>query len=91
MFKERTLTYMITVCDFCQKEQRFADDIHLAYQERFDRCALCGKHCCGPCAGDGGEDGLLCPDCSKTHYYSSGNGVSIKNKKTKKSVKAEWL
>ena len=75
-------------CDFCRYYVEVGS--WLTGSAAINECDLCGKDACISCTGEACEDGQLCKDCAKEHYFHSSTeeGVGIVNRDTGKDV--EW-
>ncbi len=75
-------------CDFC----RYYVEVETWYlnSAAINECDLCGKDVCISCTGEACEDGQLCKECGKDHYFHSSmeEGVGIINRDTGEDV--EW-
>jgi len=72
-------------CDFCRYYVELREGSWCT-GGAINKCDLCGKDVCISCTGEACEDGQLCKECAKEHYFDYDDGVGIVNKKTGKDV-----
>ncbi len=86
--KEVVREVTVINCDFC--DYIVEDDWSVCTRFDIMTCDLCGKDTCLVCVDEACEDGQLCKECSKEHYFHSSTeeGVGIINRNSGEPV--EW-